>query len=368
MPSPAGANGEEARQGAYRRLRSSPVEEAESATGKLCSKGMWGLLAMLMSAFLFSFMALLVKYLPLFTTFEVVFWRSIFMSLMCSIWLGHRRVDPVGPRGDQTILTLRGITGFGFMGCFYFAIKTLPLSDAVVITYMAPVITAVAAAVLLREAWGLLDALGSLLSLAGVVLISKPTFVMGLVGVNAAPLPLYGTLGAICAALCATGTYLLLRYARHLDPFVSTNYFGAVSIVLSPVFGWAFGETWHMPYGEAWLKLVLLALLSVLGQACMNVGLALQTAAKATAMNYVQVVFAFIFQIAMLHEGSDALSIVGAIMIASWGGVALLKEAVRGKAVTVTSEGAQEALPHLLEGTPDVSKTDGLKHPLASKV
>uniref|UniRef100_A0A7S1S5C8 EamA domain-containing protein n=1 Tax=Alexandrium catenella TaxID=2925 RepID=A0A7S1S5C8_ALECA len=186
------------------------------------------------------------------------------------------------------------------------------------------------------EALGLLDAAGSLLCLSGVMLISKPTFVMSLVGVEAAPLPFYGTLGAIFAAFSATGTYVLLRYARHLDPIVSTNYFAMVGIALSPLFGWAFGEAWHLPLGYDWVKLFLLAVLSVAGQAFMNLGLALQTAAKATAMNYIQVVFAFAFQVTLLHEGSDALSVAGAVMIASWGGVALAKEALasrRAKAV-----------------------------------
>lgn len=48
------------------------------------------------------------------------------------------------------------------------------LSDAVVITYTSPVLTALAAALLLREPWGGLDALGSLLSMLGVLLIVKP--------------------------------------------------------------------------------------------------------------------------------------------------------------------------------------------------
>ena len=50
--------------------------------------------------------------------------------------------------------------------------SNLRLSDAVVITYTSPVITAIAAALLLGEAWGKLDALGSLLCMLGVMLIS----------------------------------------------------------------------------------------------------------------------------------------------------------------------------------------------------
>ena len=50
--------------------------------------------------------------------------------------------------------------------------SNLRLSDAVVITYTSPVITAIAAALLLGEAWGKLDALGSVLCMLGVMLIS----------------------------------------------------------------------------------------------------------------------------------------------------------------------------------------------------
>lgn len=55
------------------------------------------------------------------------------------------------------------------------------LSDAVVITYTSPVLTALAAALLLREPWGGLDALGSLLSMLGVLLIVKPGYAAGVV-------------------------------------------------------------------------------------------------------------------------------------------------------------------------------------------
>ena len=50
-----------------------------------------------------------------------------------------------------------------------------------VITYTSPVLTALAAALLLREPWGGLDALGSLLSMLGVLLIVKPGYAAGVV-------------------------------------------------------------------------------------------------------------------------------------------------------------------------------------------
>mmetsp|Transcript_4313 Transcript_4313/g.11646 ORF Transcript_4313/g.11646 Transcript_4313/m.11646 type:complete len:389 (-) Transcript_4313:224-1390(-) len=298
-----------------------PQEETAAAVGRL------GLLAMLGSAFLFSIMAVIVKCLSRFGPFQLVFWRSVFMFCGTATMLRVGHQDLWGKPSDRPILIARGVAGFGFMGTFYYAIKVLPLSDAVVITYTSPVITGVAAAVLLREPWGRLDALGSMLCLMGVLLISKPSFVMNGLGLShATPPPLAGVLGALTAALLSTMVYLLLRRAKHLSPVVSTSYFALIGAILSPLFGFAQGELFLWPRGIEWLQLVLLAGLSVAGQILMNVGLARESAGKATAMNYVQVVFAYAFQIVIFHQPTDAMSTLGALMIASWGCIALVKE------------------------------------------
>ena len=112
-----------------------------------------GLLAMIIGAFFFSLMALLVKLLSGFGTYELVFWRSVFMFIGTMSMLGAKRINPLGPPGSRVLLWVRAAAGFGFMSGYYYAIQHLPLSDAVVITYTSPVITAIAAALLLGEAW-----------------------------------------------------------------------------------------------------------------------------------------------------------------------------------------------------------------------
>mmetsp|Transcript_85655 Transcript_85655/g.247303 ORF Transcript_85655/g.247303 Transcript_85655/m.247303 type:complete len:348 (-) Transcript_85655:57-1100(-) len=304
-----------------------------------------GLIAMLGSAFLFSIMALIVKVLDEFGTFELVFWRSFFMTIGTTTMLILLKKSLLGPPGRRGILIWRGIAGFGFMSAFYYAIKMMKLSDAIVITYTSPVITGVGAALLLGEKWGLLDAVGSTLCLVGVVLISKPSFVMTLFGITATPPPLNGTIGALVSALLASSVYLLLRKAKDLDPIVSVNYFAVIGMILSPV-GMAFNsETMHWPEGFAWVQLSLLAGLSVFGQALMNIGLARESAGKATAMNYVQVVFAYVYQIYIFHHECDTLSVIGAVLIASWGAIALAKEAMLKSSATDFSAFPENSLP-----------------------
>mmetsp|Transcript_69471 Transcript_69471/g.151202 ORF Transcript_69471/g.151202 Transcript_69471/m.151202 type:complete len:343 (+) Transcript_69471:113-1141(+) len=285
-----------------------------------------GLVAMLGSSFFFSIMALLVKVLTRFKAFELVFWRSVFMTMITTSICLKNGLRPFGRSGERGVLVLRGVAGFLFMASYYAALQILPLSDAVVIAYTSPVITAIAAVILLGEKMSPLDVIGSLLCMVGVVLVAKPSFVMQFFGEEVEELPFNGVMGALGAALFSTSVYILLRFAKKIEPMVATNYFAMIGIVLSPMAGYAAEEKFVIPTGLEWLLLVLLAVLSVVGQNLMNIGLALETAGKATAMNYTQVVFSYAYQLVLLHEASDMQSVIGAALIASWGVIALLKE------------------------------------------
>ena len=61
----------------------------------------------------------------------------------------------------------------------YFSLQYLSLSDAVALTFLVPMVTAFLAFVLLHEKYSILEAICSVFSLAGVVLIAKPTFIFG---------------------------------------------------------------------------------------------------------------------------------------------------------------------------------------------
>jgi len=141
-------------------------------------------------------------------------------------------------------------------------------------------------------------------------------------------MPVAGVAGALCAAMFATSVSILLRSRTDLNPLVSTNYFAIVGIFISPVFMLVFGEPWIVPdRASEWILMIPLAWLSVFGQILMNIGLQRESAGKATVMNYIQVVFANLFQITLLHEETDRLKVAGAVLIASWGVIALIKDA-----------------------------------------
>lgn len=286
-----------------------------------------GLLYMLAGAVFFAIMALMVKYLTQFGTYELVFWRSLLMAVG-SIGASYiNGVNPLGPRKQWVLLTLRGILGFAFMVGYYYAIKRLNLEDAVVFNYTMPVITGIGGALLLGERWELVDACGTLLCFTGIILVSKPAFIWEWFGAEPKPLPVDGVAAAFVGAFTSAGVYLMVRMLKKTNALVFVNYFAVVGVVLGAFFSRIMGETWIWPNDViTWAKLVSLAILSILGQVVRNMGLALVPAAKATVMEYVQVVIAAVFQYVLLGKTMDSLEIVGSVMIGSWGMIALLKE------------------------------------------
>lgn len=303
---------------------------------------MLGLLCMLGGSLCFSLMALVAAELGSgratphhkFEPFELVFWRSLFMLMITMSSSLMKGVAPLGPKVTSTrlILIFRGLCGVAFMATYYYSLAVLPMSDAVVLTYTSPVLTALAATLFLGETWHSLDFLGSALCLTGVMMIGKPPILFHLLGLKdeATELSPLGLLAASTAALCATCVYLIIRILKDRDvhSLVFVNYLALAAVVTSPLLGFACEESWlRRPSLWALTLLFLLASLASLGETLLAVGLKMETAAKATSMNYLQVVFAFFFQGDVLGEAaSDSLSQLGAAMISAWGMVALAKE------------------------------------------
>lgn len=268
--------------------------------------------------------------------------------------LTAKRLHPLGPKQLRAralpVLVIRGLSGLGFMGSYYYALKVLEISDAVVLTYTYPVLTSIAAALILGEAWARLDALGTGMCLIGVLLISQPPFLMNLCGVEASTQlqPLPGLVSAFVASLFATVVYLSIRVVKGISPAVWVNALAVVSLLLAPVMGLlVFEEIWSWPSMGELAMLVLMAALAYCGETLMAIGLTLETAAKATSMNYVQVALSFVFQTVGLHQPSNGLKIVGAVLISSWGVIVVSKEhmKLRSRQTTVSDQRLTDLQP-----------------------
>ena len=176
-----------------------------------------GLGHMVQAAFWFAVMALFVKLagergLP---TMQVVLARALVTLALSSIGLWRAGLTPFGERTGM--LLLRGLFGSGGLVCFYAAVAHLPLAEATVVHQISPVLTALVAALWLRERLEPRVLLGMLLAFAGVVLIARPATLFAGGDAPAAiawPFVLVGVLGALFASLA----YVSVRALGRTEP------------------------------------------------------------------------------------------------------------------------------------------------------
>src|SRR4051794_19236397 len=137
-----------------------------------------GTVDMVLAAFCFSVMSLLVKVVGArIPSQEVVFVRAA-VSLAVAYGL-VRRARPGNWGHRKGLLVVRGLMGFAALSCFFYALIHLPLADATVIQYTNPVWTAWLGWLLLGEALTAGEAVLSAAGLLGVLLIARPTLLFG---------------------------------------------------------------------------------------------------------------------------------------------------------------------------------------------
>lgn len=272
-------------------------------------RGAW---LMMTSALAFSVMTMLVKLagerLP---SQEIVVARAL-VSLVLS-WSLLRRAG-VSPWGhDRKWLWIRGALGFAGLSCVYAAVTHLPLAEATVLQYLHPAITALFAGLFLGEAVSRGVWIATIVSLVGVVLVSKPAFVFG---AEASSLdPLWVAVAIAGATFSAAAYVVVRRLSRSEDPLVIVFYFPLVTVPLAvptmlPSFVW--------PEGIEWLWLLGIGIATQVGQVSLTRGLAILPAAHGTALSYLQVVFAAIWGIVVFGEGLSPTTLAGAgLVIAS---------------------------------------------------
>ena len=268
---------------------------------------------MVASAFSFSLMSLCVKQLAgRIPVAEVVFIRAL-ISLVLSWWVIQRQgVNPWGNR--RSILVWRGVVGTLALFCFYGAISQLPLATATVLQYLYPTFTAALAWGALGERAGKRILLAMALGWFGVLLVAQPDWLVQLTGNRGMhPLPsLAVTIGVTGALLTALAYVTVRQLSRNENRSVIIFYFPLMSVPIALPFV-IINPVW--PNAMEWAWLFGVGIFTQLGQIFLTKGLSSMTAARATAINYVQVVFAAVWGLLFLDESITAPTVIGAILV-----------------------------------------------------
>ena len=266
------------------------------------------MLGMVASALSFSLMGVCVKQVGgRIPVAEVVFARAI-VSVALSWWLLHRAGIPAwGKR--RWLLIWRGTIGTAALLCVYAALAALPLAAATVLQYLYPPFTALLAWLMLGEPIGKRVLAAMALGWLGVLLVAQPAGLLQ----GGATLALFPVLIAVAGALFTALAYVSVRSLGTSEhPLVIVFYFPLVALPLSlPLV--ALNPVLPTPAELLWL--VGVGVFTQLGQVYLTRSLTALPAARATAISYVQVLFAGGWGWLLFGESIDSWTIAGAGLV-----------------------------------------------------
>lgn len=229
------------------------------------------------------------------------------------------RTGFLGPKDQRIFLFLRGFLGSSAMILLYYAVQSMPLADATVITFSSPAFTCIFACICLKEKCSVWDIIFIIFTITGVILIARPQFLFGSKDDDLEEDDsnhMKGAIAAVACAVCAALTIVVLRkMGKSVHYLLSIWYYAAIGLIECLIALAVLGE-WSIPYCglDRWF-VVFIGILGLCGQIFMVKALQIEKAGPVSIMRTTDVVFAFIFQAVFLHRTPTWWTIGGAMCV-----------------------------------------------------
>jgi S-adenosylmethionine uptake transporter len=273
-----------------------------------------GLILMALGMFFFSAVDTTAKFLTADLHPVQIVWARQLGLVAGALWL-LVRVGPGLLRTEHLSLQiLRGVVAVGSATLFIFAIRYVPIADAVAISFVAPFMVSVLGAAVLREPVGVRRWSAVAIGFAGALIVLRPG--MGVVHPAA--------LLVILAAFLFACRQIISRWIAASDRTGTTvAYTGFVSIA---VLSLALPFFWRTPTAEQVALLAVCAVLAGLAEVCVIKALELSMAVVVAPVQYTLIVWATFYGFVVFGDLPDRWTWVGTAIIVATGIYTLRRE------------------------------------------
>lgn len=281
-----------------------------------------GLVLACISSLFFSLCSVIVKWLTNVHPMELATCRFVGVLLPAIPIVLWRNEDPY-PSGKRLMLLLRSFVGTTGLMLSFYAFRHMPLADSSVIVFSVPVFVAIFARIFLKEPCGCFNVITIILTLVGVILITRPPFIFGkhipsfAFEDQTTSTDLWAAVAAFSATLFGANVYVLLRALKGLHFSVIMTNFGAFALIQTIGVTWALDALCWPQCGVERLLVVALALFSFGGQILLTLSLQLEQAGPVAIARSADIVFAFIWQVLFFKETPNIYSLAGAFLVTS---------------------------------------------------
>ncbi|MCK5425746.1 MAG: DMT family transporter [Emcibacter sp.] len=233
----------------------------------------------------------------------LVFYRTLFGAiLILPLFL---RDDLQSLKTNQlSLYTLRGVLSISTVFLIFFALRHIPLADAVAYSYLTPIFTALLAVFFLKERFGITQILAIFIAFIGAMILLRPNFQTINIGI----------LASLGAALGFAGALICMKILTRKDsPKLVTIYGYIIPLPLSFAFALPY---WQWPNGLAiWGLLILMSLLSVVSHLSMTQALSRTDMSTILPFDFIRLVFAACLGAILFQDQLDNMSLLGGTVI-----------------------------------------------------
>ena len=250
------------------------------------------------------FVKLVAEHLP---TIQIVFVRGCITLLITIYLLRMKNVSPWG--NNKKLLIARGLSATIAIFLIFESIKRFTLSEATVIQYLNPLFTSLIASTVISETFGKNLFYACVLGFAGIYIVLGLPFIRVSQTFDG-----FSLMIAISGAFLSGVTNVLVRLSTKINehPYVIMFYFPLLIIPCSLPF--VVGN-WINPDLKTWFYLIMIGILTQIGQLFYTYGNMLISASKAAITSYIQVPFTVILGICILSEPVTLFFIIGSFVI-----------------------------------------------------
>ncbi|MDB2589115.1 DMT family transporter [Bacteroidia bacterium] len=235
---------------------------------------------------------------------EIVFFRAIVQLIIAATILWIQREKPFG--NNPKLLIMRGF--FGSMGllCYFYSLQVMPLSNALVIHYLSPILTTLFAFLIGDEQVKKKQWLFFAMSFMGVVIVN---------GVSAA-VTWDGVLAGLGGAIFSALAYNTIRRLKGKEnPNVVVLYFPLVTLPISlilPLVG--FGD-WRAPENNEWIWLILVGVFTQVGQFFMTRSYQEAETQLVSGISYAGIIWGTGFGFFLFNETYSWIQYLGMLLV-----------------------------------------------------
>ena len=259
---------------------------------------------------------------------EVVFFRSFFAFPVILAWLAWTRQLSVGLRTDHPMSHVwRGVVGTSAMGLGFAGLQFLPLPEVTALSYAAPILTVIFAAMFLGEQVRAVRVFAVVLGMTGVIIVLAPQLSAFGEGEGGAVRAL-GAVLVLMSAVFAALAQIFLRKMVATERAATVVLYFTLSSTLFSLLTIPFG--WGMPEGRDVAFLIAAGLIGGVGQGLLTSSYRFAPASLVAPFDYASMIFAIALGYFLFAEIPTPQTLAGGALVVVAGILIIWRESRLG--------------------------------------